>query len=79
MLFLSEKICLQVEKNETYERNALIWHDSLLNFKCLATKHVMSGTLLEHVFFLLCPRLDTTDGICTCIGKPTKMVVHVTQ
>ena len=22
----------------------------------------MSGTLLEHVFFVSCPRLDATDG-----------------
>ena len=33
------------------------------NFKRLAAKHVMSGNLLEHIFFVFCPRLDATDGI----------------
>ena len=37
--------------------------------KCLAAKHVMSGTRLEHAFFVLCPRLDPTDGIVNFEGQ----------
>ena len=33
-----------------------------VNFKSSAAEQVMSGTLLEHVFFVSCPRLDVTDG-----------------
>ena len=29
----------------------------------------MSGTLLEHAFFVLCPRLDATDGIVNYEGQ----------
>ena len=29
----------------------------------------MSGTLLQHVFFLSCPRLDATDGRYVAIGQ----------
>ena len=50
----------KIEKNKRWEERAdqkfkqlNLWRDSLLqrlpNFKCLAAKHVMSGTLLEHV------------------------------
>ena len=39
-----------------------IWFNCCQNFKCLAAKHVMSGTLLlEHVF-VLCPLLDATHS-----------------
>ena len=34
----------------------------LPHFKGLAAKHVMPGTLLEHVFFVSCSRLDATEG-----------------
>ena len=29
----------------------------------------MSGTLIEHVFFISCPRLDATDGNCAGTAK----------
>ena len=51
---------------KTYKQITLNWCDSCLlsqlsYFKCLVAKHVMSGTLLEHVF-LLCPCLDGTNS-----------------
>ena len=40
------EICLQVEKNEISLRGerADLWRQVASNFKCLAIKHVMSGT-----------------------------------
>ena len=34
-----------------------------VKLQMFGAKHVMSGTLLEHVFFVSCPCLDATDGI----------------
>ena len=55
-----------------YDRNASKTYKQLtfdatvcfnaVNFKCSAAEQVMSGTLLERVFFVSCPRLDVTDG-----------------
>ena len=62
--FLSDKYAWKLREMK-YERNAPIknihttyhWRDSLLqrlsNFKCLAAKHVMSGTLLELKVFTI--------------------------
>ena len=74
VLFLRE-ICLKVEKNEIWAELADQKHINnsplarqfalmAVKLQLLAAKHVMSSTLnvLEHVFFVSCPRLDATDG-----------------
>ena len=49
------EMCLKVPLARQFALTAV-------NFKCSAAEQVLSGTLLEHVFFVSCPRLDVTDG-----------------
>ena len=69
-----QEICLKVEKNEIWaelvdqkhiNNSPLAWQFALMAVKLQMfggkTPHVC--TLLEHVFFVSCPRLDTITAV----------------